>query len=207
MDRAEVIIHPTRLKMIQLFGGERRLTAQQVAALLPDIPRASLYRHLNLLVEAGVLAVVEERPARAVQERVYALVARAANVGPAEYTATSAEDHLRYFTAFLELLHDDFAQYLRHDPSADVRTDGVAYYQMPLYLSAEEYQQLVVTLKAVLAPLLTNLPAPARRRRLLSIIAMPAAEAATASSTGALDGDSVSADARQRGADGQGKTR
>ncbi len=180
MAKADVILHPIRLQMIQTFGGGRRLTAQQLGALVPDIPHATLYRHLHLLVEAGVLAVVEERPARAIQERVYALVEHAANVGPADYDATSAEEHLRYFSAFLDLIHGDFTRYLQQTAAADVRVDGVAYYQLPLYLSDEEYQHLVATLQAVLSPVVAQRPTPERRRRLLSLIAMPGMEAAPA---------------------------
>ena len=32
--------------------------------MLPDVPRASLYRHLRLLVGAGLLSIVEEIPVR-----------------------------------------------------------------------------------------------------------------------------------------------
>src|SRR5260370_28646786 len=135
MTKADLIIHPVRLRIIQAFGGGRRLTTQELASFVPDVPRASLYRHLNLLVDAGVLAVVEERPVRAIQERVYALVATAANVGPADYTTTDAGDHLRYFGAFLELLRNDFAQYVQSAAPANLAVDCVAYYQMPLFLS------------------------------------------------------------------------
>ena len=181
MTKADLIIHPARLRIIQSFGGGRRQTAQELAALVPDIPRASLYRHLNLLVDAGVLAVVEERPARAIQERVYALVATAANVGPADFTTIDAGDHLRYFSAFLELLRNDFTQYIQHAAPANLAVDGVAYYQMPLFLSDDEYEQLVATLKAALRPIIAQQPNPDRRKRLLSIIVMPGVEPAPAS--------------------------
>jgi len=168
--------------------------------LVPDIPRASLYRHLNLLVDAGVLAVVEERPARAIQERVYALVATAANVGPADYTTTDAGDHLRYFSAFLELLRNDFTQYVQHAQPANLAVDGVAYYQMPLFLSDEEYEQLVATLKAALWPIVAQQPNLERRKRLLSIIVMPGAEAAPLSppADGAGDEKPVVATSRDK---------
>lgn len=176
MTKADLIIHPARLRIIQAFSGGRRLTAQELAALVPDIPRASLYRHLNLLVNAGVLAVVEERPVRAIQERVYALIATAANVGPADYTTTDAGDHLRYFSAFLELLRNDFTQYVQHSQPANLAVDGVAYYQMPLFLSDEEFEQLVATVKAALWPIVAQHPNSERRKRLLSIIVMPGTE-------------------------------
>jgi DNA-binding transcriptional ArsR family regulator len=181
MTKADLIIHPARLRIIQSFGGGRRLTAQELAALVPDIPRASLYRHLNLLLDGGVLAVVEERPARAIQERVYALVATATNLGPADYTATDAGDHLRYFSAFLELLRNDFTRYLRHGAPVNLAVDGVAYYQMPLFLSDDEYEQFVATMQATLWPIIEQRPNPDRRKRLLSIIVMPGVEPAPAS--------------------------
>ena len=178
--KADLIIHPTRLRIIQAFGGGQRLTARHVAALLPDIPHATLYRHLNTLLSAGILAVVAEHPVRAVQERVYALVEGAANVGPADYGAHSAEDHLRYFTTFLGLLQGDFKRYLQRHPAADVRVAGVAYYQLPLYLDDDEFGQLVATLQAALKPFLAHQPAADRQRRLLAIIALPDAEAGPA---------------------------
>lgn len=177
MSKADVVIHPIRLRIIQALATGRRLTAQQLAALLPDIPQASLYRHLNLLVRAGVLVVVEEHHVRAIQERVYALVARATNVGPADYTATTSEEHLRYFTTFLDLLSSDFIRYLVDAASPDLPKDGVAYYQMPLFLSDAEYERLVATLQAVLWPVVAQQPTAERRRRLLSIIVMPGVEA------------------------------
>jgi hypothetical protein len=180
--KADLIIHPTRLRIIQAFGGGQRFTARHVGALLPDIPHATLYRHLNTLVSAGILVVVAEHPARAIQERVYALAEGAANVGPTEYGAHSAEDHLRYFTTFLGLLQGDFKRYLQRHPDADVRVAGVAYYQLPLYLNDDEYQQLVATLQAALKPFLAHQPegGGGRQRRLLSIIALPDAEAGPA---------------------------
>jgi hypothetical protein len=183
--KADLIIHPVRLRIIQSFGADRRLTAQQVAATLPDIPHASLYRHLRLLVEGGVLEIIEERPVRAVYEKVYALVSAAANVGPAEYGLQSPSEHLTHFTTFLGLLLGDFERYLAAHPAPDVRVDGVAYYQLPLALTDEEYQRLVTTLQAVLTPLLAHEATPERRRRLLSLIAMPAENGLPASTADA----------------------
>jgi DNA-binding transcriptional ArsR family regulator len=189
---ADLIIHPARLRIIQSFGVGQQLTAQQLAAVLPDIPQASLYRHLKLLLEGGVLEVVEERPVRAVYEKVYALVSAAANVGPAEYGLQSASEHRLYFTTFLGLLLGDFERYLAAYPAPDVRVDGVAYYQLPLYLSDEEYQRLVTTLQAVLTPLRAQEAAPGRRRRLLSLIAMPAERGRSASPSDLQPGDAPS---------------
>jgi DNA-binding transcriptional ArsR family regulator len=175
--KSELIIHPVRLRIIQAFGPGRRLTAHELFAAVPDVARASLYRHLNVLLQAGVLRVAEKRPVRGVYERVFALEPGASNVGPPDYpTNIGASEHLRFLTRFLDLVRGDFERYLSRPGPTDLAADGVAYYQLPLYLSAEEFKSLVATLRAVLAPLMAQQPAPGRERRLLSIIAMPAAE-------------------------------
>ena len=54
----DLLLHPLRLRIIQLLFDGRRLTARQIAAAQPEIPQATLYRHLHQLVEGGVLVVV-----------------------------------------------------------------------------------------------------------------------------------------------------
>ena len=39
----------------------RKLTPKQLAAELKDVASATLYHHLNLLTDAGITQVVEER--------------------------------------------------------------------------------------------------------------------------------------------------
>lgn len=148
------------------------MTAHQLAARLPDIPPATLYRHLGALVRGGVLAVVQVRPVRAAQEKVYALVEGGANVGPTESRAAAA-DHLRHFTVFLGLVRGDFQRYLVRRPRPDLAKDGVAYYQIPVYLTDAEHQRFVKDLKALLGPLRKNEPNGARTRRFVNIVTMP----------------------------------
>jgi DNA-binding transcriptional ArsR family regulator len=173
MPRADLIIHPVRLRIIQQFGPRERVTAQHLAIQLPDVSHATLYRHLAALVRGGVLAVVDVRPVRAAQEKLYALVEGAANVGPTDYDGEAPDDHLRHFTAFLGLLRGDFERYVRGRDRPNLATDGVAYYQIPLYLSDAERDRLVQDLKALLGPLRQNRPDGSRTRRLVTVITVP----------------------------------
>src|SRR5215831_1697445 len=61
---ADLLLHPVRLRILQTFLGDRTLTTSDLQAELPDVPPASLYRHVGKLVDAGVLAVVSERRVR-----------------------------------------------------------------------------------------------------------------------------------------------
>jgi DNA-binding transcriptional ArsR family regulator len=170
---ADLLLHPVRLRVVQALAGGRRLSAGELANELADVPQASLYRHIGRLADAGVLAIVAERPARGTPERVYALVHGAAGVSADELGHATREDHLRYFTVFVSGLLDDFGRYLG-DGDADLAGDGVGYRQVPLELTDQELAELAGRLNAALAPVVGNRPAPGRRRRMLTTVVMPA---------------------------------
>jgi DNA-binding transcriptional ArsR family regulator len=168
---ADVLLHPVRLRIVQAVAG-RRLTAKAIAEALGDVPQATLYRHIGILAEAGILAVAELRPVRGATERTYVLSEGAANLEPAALATASREDHLRYFTIFVASLVADFGRYL-HAGDPDLLADGVGYRQVPLELSDQELAELAGRLNAALAPVLHNAPSPERRRRLLTTVVVP----------------------------------
>lgn len=170
--KVDLILHPIRLRVIQAFIGNRRLTSQQIAQALPDIAQATLYRHINKLARAGVLLVVEERQIRGALEKVYMLRESSANLTGVDFTSLSRDDHLDFFTTFVATLLNDFAHYLQRD-TIDLRADGVGYRQVALYLSDEEFLQMSIALNQALLPFLSYQPAPNRRRRVLTTIVMP----------------------------------
>src|SRR5215510_1859586 len=68
--KAALITHPVRAQILMVLMG-RTLTTQQIAALIPSVPRASLYRHIRLLVDAGILIVIDQIPIRGTLEKIY----------------------------------------------------------------------------------------------------------------------------------------
>lgn len=165
---AELLLHPVRWRIAQALIG-RPLTTGALHEVLPDVPTTSLYRQVAILVDAGVLTVVEERRVRGTVERTYALDPGAADEGPPD------ADRLRtMFTVFFAGLAGDFERYLARDELDPVR-DGVALRQSALLLSDEELQELVSRLGAALAPFVDNEPTPGRTRRILSTVLIPGA--------------------------------
>ena len=150
------------------------LTPAQLSERLPDVPQASLYRHIARLHDAGVLDVVDERKVRGVIERTYAVDVEAARIGAEDADAMTADEHHRSFAAFAGALIDAFGRYLA-DPDAQPSADGVSYRQIPLELSEAELGQMASELGAVLERYLDLEPSSDRRRRLLSIVMMPEA--------------------------------
>jgi DNA-binding transcriptional ArsR family regulator len=89
LSHADVLVHPLRMRIVTAMGLQK-MTAGDIAAHLPDIPQASLYRHLALLVKADVVQIVETRPVRGAVEKVYALDVNAATLSLEEPTAAVA---------------------------------------------------------------------------------------------------------------------
>ena len=69
----DVLLHPVRIKILTALAGQEA-TPSDIAAAAPDIPKASLYRHLNILRACGAIQEVREYRVRGTFEKVYALV-------------------------------------------------------------------------------------------------------------------------------------
>lgn len=176
--KADLILHPTRMRIILALAG-RKMSALQLVAAMPDIPQATLYRHIKTLAKANILAVAEERKVRGTTETIYTLEHGAGRLSAEEFAKMSKDDHLRYFTAFLASLLNDFSHYLQSSDEINMRRDGVGYNRVPLYLSDEELIEISNVINGALLPKLNNKPGPGRRRRDLISIVMPNDEPTT----------------------------
>jgi len=175
MATADLLLHPVRLRIVQAFLGDRTLTTADLRSELPDVPAATLYRHVGVLAEAGVLAVVGERRVRGAAERSYRLVTAAASVGAADAAAMSVDEHRRAFATFVAALLADFDRYAdaAAGPGLDPAADGVGYRQLALWLDDEEFTELVTELRAVLTARTALEPDGVRRRRIVSQVFLP----------------------------------
>ena len=168
----ELALHPVRIRILRSLAGSK-LTTHGLVALLPDIPHATLYRHLATLVKTGLIEVVEQRKIRGAVERVYALPAQGAKLDAAALATATPEDHARYFTAFVSSLLSEFSRYLARD-RVDFTADGAGYQQIVLHLTDAELAAFAADLSRVIGPLLGNEPGGDRVPRLLATILLPA---------------------------------
>ncbi len=141
---------------------DRNLTPKQLAAELKEIAPATLYHHLNLLTDAGITRVVEERLVHGtLHEKVYTLSDASTILSPDQIADASKDELLQYFLVFISKLIGDHARYLDLKES-DYYADA-GYQQYPLYLSDEEFVQFLQEMNAALLPWLKQEPAPGRR--------------------------------------------
>jgi hypothetical protein len=172
MATAALLLHPVRLQIVQAFLGDRALTTSDLQSELPEVPAASLYRQVDRLVKAGVLAVVAERRVRGAVERTYVLRPSATAISTGELARMSAQEHRQAFLAFVAGLIRDFDQYLDRG-GVDLVRDGVSYRLLALWLTDKELTELARDIFAALQPRLANAPKRARKRRILATILLP----------------------------------
>jgi DNA-binding transcriptional ArsR family regulator len=175
MASADLLLHPVRLRIVKAFLGERALTTSELASELGDVPPGSLYRHVALLVKAGVLQVVAERRVRGAVERTYMLRLFAARIGPGEARAMSADEHAHAFMAYVAGMLADADRYLAAG-QPDPARDGADYRVGALWLSDREFAELLQDLTEVFQPRLANAPGKGRRRRMIYTVFLPAPE-------------------------------
>lgn len=171
-DRLELVLHPVRLRLIlELAKGERSVDDLHTA--IPQVSRATLYRHLHRLVQGGLVKVASQYAVRGTVEKIYALVTEHLSLDEATLNRLSREEHLEFFSTFLSSLLADYARYLAARPTPNLRADGVGYHKYVLFLSEDEFRAFARALNQALLPFLEKAPAPERTPRLFATILMP----------------------------------
>ena len=172
MDRFDALVHPVRLRIVHALSGGRELTTTQLSARLPDVSKATAYRHVALLAEAGVLEVADEQRVRGAVERRYRLRPERAVIDAGTAAAATLDDHRRTFAVAMAILVAEFNAYLDR-PEADPAADAVGYRQHAVWLSHAERADLIAALRAAIGPRAVNPPGPDRSQYLLSPILFP----------------------------------
>lgn len=170
--KPDLITHPVRLRILMSLAGLER-TPQQIVAALDDVPASSIYRHLQILLDAGLLEVVAERPVRGTVEKMLRVVQNAAQIGEAEAAAMSADEHRQAFLVYIAQLLHEFERYTRQ-PGIDFARDLTGYHAVVLYATDEEWRAAISAMNKVLRPLLDPARQAGRKARRFATITLPA---------------------------------
>lgn len=168
----DILLNPVRMGIVQNLIGGRRLSTQQISELLPHVPQATLYRHLNRLLKEGFLSVVEENQVRGTVEKIYKLNGSAleeVNKNAAEMTA---DDHRRYFFTYMLGLMDELERYLKAD-GIDAKKDGLSYSQGKYFMTDDEYASFINDLSNLFIRVIGNTPSPGRKARTFGLVIIP----------------------------------
>ncbi|MEU3647339.1 helix-turn-helix domain-containing protein [Lentzea sp. NPDC034063] len=172
MATADLLLHPVRMRILQALFETDPLTTAQLRERLPDIAPATMYRHIAVLAEGGVLEVADERRVRGTVERSYRVRKEEASVDQDARAAMTREDHLRSYSTFAASLMGDFDRYLAHD-GADPHADGVLYQQAAVWLTDEEFAAMNAEIQHAVLSRMGGARDGGRRRRVVSLVVVP----------------------------------
>ena len=123
-DVAKLMIHPVRMRILMSLSRNPACT-RQLHRALPDIPVASLYRHVRRLREGGLIEVVSTRRVRGAEELTYGLVQPHLSVGRDEVAAMEPDQAIQHFATYAQLI---IAAYGRFARAADTTIEEGNYW-------------------------------------------------------------------------------
>ncbi len=147
------------------------MTSSQIAREVPDVPQASLYRHIRKLQEGGVLTVAGEKRIHGAVERTYRVDPATVMIDPKKLESRRGKS-AHYFEVFLSCLRQAFIRYTSQ-PRFDLKADGAQFYFEFVNTTDAEQIAFNLEIRRLIEAAKQNLPTENRKRRILSYIALP----------------------------------
>ena len=164
-DYMEACLNATRQRIIQTIMIKKEATSAEIGEELPDIPRASLYRHIKVLLDAEIITVVKEEFKRGSMEKTYA-------IAPQRPYGDTNEEYNKLIQSALMGLQGEFYRYFHGenpDPQRDLLTVGSA----SLMLTDEEMLEFITAYGQLLQKYLSNKPTEGRKVRKITVVVSP----------------------------------
>ena len=162
----DLLLHPVRMRIIQHLSSLESATVGNLVELMNDVPRITIYRHINILHESGLLSVVKEVKIRGTYEREYAL-----NTGKLQQTLAQNPVQESVYTFIIRLL-SNFESYFKTE-GADPVKDRLFLTENTLLLSDDEFEQFINSIYSVVKQYMNRPAAPERKARQISIVSSP----------------------------------
>ena len=171
--KVDLILHPVRLQIVTAMAAQK-MTALEISRIL-EIPLTTLYRHINALVEGGVLEVVERTQKRGTVERLYALTAPP-SLTEDDLKGMRKHEYEQAFMLFISTLMSDMQRYLDtkdEDELFDVLADGTDISKVRLFLSDSEFKEMNRKITDLMLAAMENEPDKKRKPRIFSYQFIP----------------------------------
>lgn len=158
-------MNSTRQRIIQVIMINKEATSAEIGEELQDIPRASLYRHIKVLLDAGIITVVKEQVKRGSVEKTYA-------IAPQMPYGDTNEEYNSLIQSALMGLQGEFHRYFggeNPDPQRDLLTVGSA----SLMMSDEEMMEFIKAYGDLIQRYMPNKAAEGRKVRKVTLVISP----------------------------------
>ena len=159
-------MNPVRQRIFQYFLLHETGTVKELRKALPDVPSASLYRHIKILADRSILTVVGENRIRGTVESVYRLNKDA--------MATEDENGNAVQMSLLSICAS-FAKYFSTG-HADPRKDMLLFTNCTLLLTDEEFSEYLSEINQVTVKYMKEESSESSKMRRITLISAPASE-------------------------------
>lgn len=161
----EIMLNPIRMRIIQELTSVESITAAELCEKISDVPRTTMYRHISMLIDHDILAVVSERRIRGSLERTIAL-----NV-PEITKHNTIENATQNAYGFLMCNYAKFHKYFSSE-NPDSGKDKLFLNNTILMTTDDEFDQFLLELTELLKKY-TMKYSKGRKTRDISIISAP----------------------------------
>ena len=165
--RADLILHPVRVQIVAALS-LRDATPKQLAERLGDVAVSSLYRHLNLLLEGGVVEVVRREQVGSVEEKTYRLVI-SDDFTAEDIEMWTPEEYERYFTAAVLSITTSMKRYVSLEPDFDEVKRRSVWQTVTLNASEAAWQEALKEIHEILGKLESSNRSDTQKRQLYLI--------------------------------------
>jgi len=153
------------MRIIQVAATGGNISASDICEKMPDVPRTTIYRHIKILIEHGVLTVVAENKIRGSLERILSL-------NTAELAKhNSPENATQNAFGFLMQQYTKFERYFNSETPNPV-VDRIFLTGVVLMLTDEEFDAFLNDLQQLLQKYSFEC-SKKRKTRDISIISAP----------------------------------
>jgi len=166
MEMAEIVMNPVRQRIFQYFLLHETGTVKDVRKALPDVPGASLYRHVKILTDSSILMVVGENRIRGTVESVYQLNKDAMK--------TEDENGNAVQMSLLSLCAS-FAKYFAGD-DVNPKRDMLLFTNCTLLLTDEEFSGFLSEINEVAVKYMKKEAVEGSKTRQITLISAPSNE-------------------------------
>ncbi len=167
-DMYDIMLNPTRMRIVQIAATRATMTANDICGIISDVPRTTLYRHINILIEANVLSVVDENKIRGSVERTLAL-----NVAKLR-KKNANEDIPQQALKFLMNIYAKFEKYF-NNANCIHGINNVFFNNTIMMMTDQEFDQFLSDMQALFVKHRYEM-ADGRKPRDISIISSPPME-------------------------------
>lgn len=161
----EACMNSARQRILQVIMTKEEATSGEIGEELPDVPRASLYRHIKVLLDAEVIIVVRETFKRGSIEKTYAMAPQV------PYEDTNEEYNSLIQSALMGLQGEFYRYFSGENP--DPQRDMLAVGSASLVMSDEEMKEFIISYGELIQKYMPNKPVEGRKVRKVTLIVSP----------------------------------